>query len=58
MRYRVIMPFSGSKKTYTIGEIIPIYKAKAFKNLKSLVAARYLEPIKEGDINGTTNTKA
>ncbi len=57
MRYRVNVPFTGSKKRYKIGEILSESRVRSWKNLRALVASRYLEPIIEDDNNDTSNAK-
>jgi len=49
MKYRVLQPFNGGKKTYKRGDILGEDQVKNWKNIKSLVVTGYLDPIAESD---------
>ena len=58
MKYVVRTSFKDAKKIYPRGEVLTENKVKNWKNLQSLITARFLEVLLEVDDNDTTGSKS
>ena len=58
MKYVVRTSFKDARKTYARGEVLTESKVKNWKNLQSLITARFLEVLLEVDDNDTTSSKS